>query len=383
MKKILIALCSLIIAIWAVIIVGANYEAKPKVSLDLELSNSIFLQTKDLNSSIIWYSSNIDLSEYELYSHCNVQTKYLWNIGMKYLYQIIYKDICSNNTVVLKKDEIPLFESTHKFKFFDEFEIYNKFTDYSTKDLEWVMFELWNNKSKLESYSTINTWTKTDFQNLVKSRKYHEVAYVHNIITTILESREYPYLVPIEWYWLPTQKSHMPNFSRGYRDSYTDGIHHGWDIFAPNQSEVRAIDSWLIVKVVSGFTYGDLQEINYANNLTKIEELKNLDILRGNQVWLKTMKGEIVFYSHLTDIHENVKVWDMVAKWAKLGTTGTTGVPEKDYHDYHLHFEIQKNPYNKLKAWKYSFDDYLTWDWLLKWRSMDEVKLWQETIFAK
>jgi hypothetical protein len=245
------------------------------------------------------------------------------------------------------------------------------------------MFKLWNNKTRLESYSNMRNTTKIDFQNLVKSRKYNEVSYVHSVIMTILESREYPYLIPIEWYSLPIQKSHMPNFSRGYRESYTDGIHHWWDIYAANKSEIRAIDSWLIVRIVSDFSYENLGALKYGDNLSYREETRNLDLLRGNQVWLKTMKGDIVFYSHLADVYSDIRVWDFVAKWAKLWTTWVSGVPERNYSDYHLHFAIQKNPYNKLRAWKYSFDDYMDWDWVLKWLSMEEVRIQQANIFVK
>jgi murein DD-endopeptidase MepM/ murein hydrolase activator NlpD len=50
----------------------------------------------------------------------------------------------------------------------------------------------------------------------------------------------------------------MPNFSRAYRKGYTDGIHHGWDIFAPNETPVQALDHGIIVRTVRGFQFEDL-----------------------------------------------------------------------------------------------------------------------------
>jgi hypothetical protein len=39
-----------------------------------------------------------------------------------------------------------------------------------------------------------------------------------------------------------------------------------------------------------------------------MQELKNLDVLRGKQVWLKTLKGDVVFYSHLAEVDISLRV---------------------------------------------------------------------------
>lgn len=58
--------------------------------------------------------------------------------------------------------------------------------------------------------------------------------------------------------------------------------------------------------MVRGFEWSDFSNIVYGDNLSEEQELKNLDILRGNQVWIKTMKGDVAFYSHLSSIPENI-----------------------------------------------------------------------------
>jgi hypothetical protein len=50
------------------------------------------------------------------------------------------------------------------------------------------------------------------------------------------------------------------------------------------------LDDGIIVRVVSEFEFEDLNKIVKKDDLTYDEELRNLDILRGKQVWLKTMK---------------------------------------------------------------------------------------------
>jgi murein DD-endopeptidase MepM/ murein hydrolase activator NlpD len=109
--------------------------------------------------------------------------------------------------------------------------------------------------------------------------------------------------------------------------------------------------------------------------------LNNLDILRWNQIWLKTPKGDVVFYSHLEDVSTHVKEWMMVRKGETIWTIGISGVPEKGYTDYHLHFVIQKNPYNKRKNQQYSYLDYMKWDWYFKWQPKSEVLKYQNDIF--
>ena len=92
-----------------------------------------------------------------------------------------------------------------------------------------------------------------------------------------------------------------------------------------------------------------LKRLCLGNNrkITKksLQKLKNLDILRGKQVWLKTMKGEVVFYSHLDIIPSDLSEGMFVSRGHNLGTTGVSGVPQDGYDDFHLHFAIMENPY--------------------------------------
>jgi len=108
-------------------------------------------------------------------------------------------------------------------------------------------------------------------------------------------------------------------------------------------------------------------------NLTNDDLVRNLDILRGNQVWLMTMSGDVIFYSHLNEIFSNINVWEVVKKWQPVWTIWKTWVPDQNYTDYHLHFEVQKNPFNLQKNQSYDIDDYLLWDWLFKWKKQDYI----------
>jgi hypothetical protein len=93
------------------------------------------------------------------------------------------------------------------------------------------------------------------------------------------------------------------------------------------------------------------------------------------------MKWDVVFYSHLENIPENLKVWDFIWAGTILWEISITWVPDKTYNDYHLHFPIQKNPHLLSKAWKYNYDDYLMWDWIVKWMTKNEIIAYQNEIF--
>ena len=89
----------------------------------------------------------------------------------------------------------------------------------------------------------------------------------------------------------------------------------------------------------------------------------------------------MVFYSHLSKIADGIKVWDIVSQRQILWNVWKSWVPDRNYTDYHLHFAVQKNPYNLKQAWKYSFDDYMKWDWYFKWESPYTVIEKQYTVF--
>jgi murein DD-endopeptidase MepM/ murein hydrolase activator NlpD len=187
----------------------------------------------------------------------------------------------------------------------------------------------------------------------------------------------------VPWYKISRERNKIPNAWRPYRKSYTDGIHHGWDIVAPIWTPVVALDNSKIVRIVKWFKYNDLGKIKKWNYLTLEDELSNLDTLRWNQVWIKTSKWDVVFYSHLSFVNDKIRVWDIVSKWTMLWKVWKSGVPDRKYKNIHLHFSIQKAPRLKNKFWNYTFMDYMKWDWYFKWKSLDYVSKHSFDIFEK
>jgi murein DD-endopeptidase MepM/ murein hydrolase activator NlpD len=137
----------------------------------------------------------------------------------------------------------------------------------------------------------------------------------------------------------------------------------------------------VIVRIVNDFMESDFSRVVYDANMSDNQKLKNLDILRWNQVWLKTMKGEVIFYSHLSSVADSLQEGQFVKSGQKLWKIGVSWVPEAGYDDYHLHFAIMKNPYNASRAGSYDFGDYMSWDWQTKWLDAAQTAEAQKKIF--
>ncbi|HBB27422.1 TPA: hypothetical protein DCZ36_02925 [Candidatus Gracilibacteria bacterium] len=168
-----------------------------------------------------------------------------------------------------------------------------------------------------------------------------------DIARTILQSRGGTgYISPVAGYNLPQKDKLIPGALRSYRKDTTDGIHHGWDIMAPTGTPVQALSKGRVIRVVNDWNWNKFRVIK-KGNLTKDDQLQNLDIFRGNQVWLQTMDGNVTFYSHLSRISPDIMVGSLVGAGTYLGNVGISGVPDKNYKDVHLHFEIQQNPFHK------------------------------------
>jgi murein DD-endopeptidase MepM/ murein hydrolase activator NlpD len=107
---------------------------------------------------------------------------------------------------------------------------------------------------------------------------------------------------------------------------------------------------------------------------------ENLDIFRGNQVWLKMVDGNVVFYSHLSAIAPGLYVGKKVSAGELFGNIGISGVPDKDYNNPHLHFEIAENPLTP-KTKPADLHDMLLWPYLGSNLSRKSVLSLQNSLF--
>lgn len=189
--------------------------------------------------------------------------------------------------------------------------------------------------------------------------------YLSDLARDILNDRSMiKYTSPVNGFSLPSKDILIPGANRGYRRDTTDGIHHGWDIMAPFGTPVHALSKGKIVRIIDNWGWNDLAQLT-RGNLQEDDKLQNLNIFRGNQVWLQAMDGNVVFYSHLSKISPDIAVGSLVDAGTYLGNIGVSGVPEKNYKNIHLHFEIQQNPFHEdMKTPTYL--DIMRWDYIGK-----------------
>ncbi len=367
---------------WYGLVFSMNFIFTPETKLVVTLSPNIYLWDDVLSSTILGYKSNTDISSAVIHSSCDTETQFLEEFeGVSYFSLKYLGNNCKNANIILKVEGERILNTASELKIVTKSELFSLMVDNPTKNLQKLNKSLQKNLKKYHLYEKLHTEKYGKYIKYRKrQRKFHESQYQFNLVQEILLGRGTKYVSPVSGKGFSRQFSRLPNAGRPYRETYTDGIHHGWDVPAKLGEEVVAIDQGIVVRIVDGFSYGDLSRIHYGT-LSNDEKLKNLDILRGNQVWLKTTKGEVIFYSHLTDVSQHIAEWDIVSKGTVLGTVGITGIPAKGYDDYHLHFALHVNPYISKKAGTYDFSDYMQWDWKFKWEGFEYILENQKEIF--
>ena len=350
-----------------------SYDSE--IKLVSQTSPSVFLDSDKLNNVVVVFKSNQNLKNHILQSSCDTETEFLDSHKSLYFFKVTYLDrSCSNPNLTLKKDENIIVHTLFQINLVNKSTLFNFLVDYPNSHLEEVnkLYARDIQKNTIyANYSWDSMWKY--FSYLKWQRKLYEAEYKKELVDYILQWRWEKYLIPVPGYHISDHAGRLPNAPRWYRAWYTDGIHHWWDIYAPLWADTVALDDGMIVRIVRGFEYEDLWKINRGPDLTKRDKLINLDILRWNQVWLKTRKWDVVFYSHLRDVSDDIQEGDMVTSGTYLGSVWVSWVPEVWYDDYHLHFAVQTNPYNLSKVWSYTFDDYMEWDWLYRWETSDHI----------
>jgi murein DD-endopeptidase MepM/ murein hydrolase activator NlpD len=352
------------------------------ITPDFYLSKNIFPDSNKLNYTVLWFKHEWDISDYTFESPCKIETKFLGKENFSSFFKITFLDnTCKNPFIALKKNGKIVEKSSVKLEIMSKSTLYNTLVDLSSEQLQKI---IWDIKKKISSQpSQEKEITSKNVLTSQKSRKEKELQYKKEIIEHILKWRSLKYSIPVAGYSLPIWNSKIPNAWRPYRVWFTDGIHHAWDIDAPVWTPVIALDDAIVVRVVDNWDWGTLSNLRKGKNLTREDMERNLDILRGNQIWIKTMKGEVVMYNHLETVTSDLEVWDLVNRESTLWTIWISWVPEADYSDSHLDFSIMVNSYNPDKAGKYEAEEYMFWDWKMKWQSKEYILEHQYDFFEK
>ncbi|QFR39713.1 M23 family metallopeptidase [Candidatus Gracilibacteria bacterium 28_42_T64] len=383
-KPIIISLISVLLfsVLFGYSLVFSGVYAFKGITLSFKSSNNIYLDSGNLYKTKLIFKSGKSLENKKITSRCNIFSKFIQKKDDLYLFELQYLDnTCRDNKISFRDEENEIIFMT-SLNIHSELSIYQKLLDLNDEKLQAFHSIL---KNKINIFSQYKTYSKdlgiSHYSFLKKKRTLKELIYTYSVVNNIVEKRTEKYIVPIVGEKISTNANKIPNALRSYRSDYTDGVHHGWDVGDTFGEKVVAIDDAIVMRVVSNFDYSDLQKIKKSETLTKEEKLRNLDLLRGNQVWLKTTRGDVIFYSHLSNIFTGIEEGVLVKKGEPVGTVGVSGVPEKNYADYHLHFAIHKNPYNIARAGKYDIEDYMKWDWYYKGKDKNYIIEDQSNLF--
>jgi murein DD-endopeptidase MepM/ murein hydrolase activator NlpD len=131
-------------------------------------------------------------------------------------------------------------------------------------------------------------------------------------IESVLSARSTKFALPIPESPLPTKATHLPNSPRPFRSETTDGVHHGWDFYVNEGTPVRAIEDGTIMHVKRDFSWDEMNHLHTGDS--ELEQQENLDIYRGNTVYLKTLSGHVAIYAHLSDIPSDIQVGTKVSR---------------------------------------------------------------------
>lgn len=154
---------------------------------------------------------------------------------------------------------------------------------------------------------------------------------------------------PIPGARISTRDTHLPGAPRPYRS----GTHEGLDYYYGycgvkiyTGAPVYAAAEGIVVRVDSDYrelTEEEREEILQAVNKLGFTPEKELDRLRGRQVWVLHRDNIVTRYAHLDEVNEDLKVGNKVSRGDFLGTIGNSGTSADvagAEMGAHLHFEI-------------------------------------------
>jgi murein DD-endopeptidase MepM/ murein hydrolase activator NlpD len=146
---------------------------------------------------------------------------------------------------------------------------------------------------------------------------------------------------------LPDNPAHLPGSVRAYRQGVSEGIDfYDGDsgVPVPYGAAVIAAASGTLVRVDTTFREADAEEWGrLMESVAGGADERELDRLRGRQVWLETDDGRLLRYAHLSAVRQGLSVGQRVERGRVLGFVGNSGTDEGvagTRRGARLHFEV-------------------------------------------
>lgn len=356
---------------------------KPEIKILSTSNKNIYTKNNWLNNIVLFVKTTKNVDEISINSTCDITSKLIlnkeWDKNNLLIYRVHFPKECNDNIITIKNEKNNLTDFA-RINFFDYNQTLFNYLDEKIENLKIKKENLEKeNSSILEQVKKIKENTQEE-QNkdsiIIKYTKLTGLYYKKEIndlnleiLDKIQKNNTDEFIIPVKWAKIPSKLNAIPWAGRPYRLDTTDGIHHWWDVFWPLGKEILASTNWVIVRIKNNFSWQDFDKLKKWE-LNEEDKAINLDIFRGNQVWLKTFNWDVIIYSHLSEVNNNLNVGDVIKIWTYLWKIWISWVPDKEYKNYHLHMEIQKNPKNKTNN---SLSDIMKWNYWWKWMATKDI----------
>ena len=154
--------------------------------------------------------------------------------------------------------------------------------------------------------------------------------------------------LPIPGARMPADDAHLPGAPRAYRAGASEGfvfwpdgagvpVAHGTPVIASASGEVVRVDE----------PYAELDETTWESLIVSVADgadERELDALRGRQVWIRLDDGRVLRYGHLSGVRPGLTVGQRVARGRVIGYVGNSGTLDGvvgRISNVRLHFEIR------------------------------------------
>ena len=181
------------------------------------------------------YQSNVDLTNAHITSLCDISGEFITSSKGVYFFNVDYSTApdCKNGNIVLSIGEDDYANTIHGLDLVKDIDLYSVYLDYSSEKLAEYQTELQREIKETSIYKNYDGKNILKYYGfLIGQERYKIASHKNALINSILSARQQAYISPVEGESISTIPNRVPNAGRPYRESYTDGIHHGWDVYA-------------------------------------------------------------------------------------------------------------------------------------------------------
>jgi peptidoglycan LD-endopeptidase LytH len=154
--------------------------------------------------------------------------------------------------------------------------------------------------------------------------------------------------LPIPGARMPADDAHLPGAPRPYRAGVSEGF-----VFWPDGAGVPVAFGTPVIAAASGEVvrvdepYAELDQATWESLIASVADgadERELDALRGRQVWIRLDDGRVLRYGHLSGARPGLAVGQRVARGRVIGYVGNSGTFDGVVgrsSNVRLHFEIR------------------------------------------